>query len=225
MATLLLIEDDPHIQNMLVEKLAHEGYQTYSAYSGTEAELVMRQQGFDLILLDLMLPGKTGEEVLHSIRQISQVPVIVLSAKDSTESKIQLLNQGANDYMVKPYNLDELVARIEVQLRLHEAAPLTSTKTYKYGALTLDDHNHVIYYQDEEIDLTGIERAILTLFIKYPQKIFTKQEIFEVAWQDFYTGDDKTLSVHISNLRKKLKQYEEREWIETVWGIGFRLAR
>ncbi|AEA01873.1 MULTISPECIES: response regulator transcription factor [Aerococcus] len=223
MSKLLIVEDDPMIQAMLGEKLRLENYHFQPAYSATEGLLYIERESFDLILLDLMLPGMTGEEFLSQLRQANDVPVIVLSAKDSILSKVEVLKAGANDYMVKPYDLDELVARIEVQLKNRASVSSTGSEKFSYQGLCLDRLNQTISYQGKEVRLTQRERAILMLLLKYPKRIFTKQEIYEAAWQESYLGDNKTLSVHISNLRKKLKQASDRDWIETIWGLGFRL--
>ncbi|MDK6371797.1 response regulator transcription factor [Aerococcus urinae] len=223
MTIILIVEDDPSIQDMLSEKLKREGYDYKQAYSGTEALLNLDKTAFDLILLDLMLPGMTGEDFLSNLRKENNTPVIVLSAKDSSISKVTLLRAGANDYMVKPYDLNELMARIEVQLKNRQGTSSSNPEIISYQGLSLDQANHLISYQGQELSLTPRERAILSLLLTYPKRIFSKQEIYEGAWQEAYFGDDKTLSVHISNLRKKLKAVSGRDWIETIWGLGFRL--
>ncbi|WP_195854028.1 response regulator transcription factor [Aerococcus tenax] len=223
MASILIVEDDPNIQEVLSEKLKLEGYDFTQAYSGTEALLCLEKDNFDLVLLDLMLPGMTGEDFLANLRKEGDTPVIVLSAKDSSTSKVALLRAGANDYMVKPYDLNELLARIEVQLKNRQRILSSKAEIFSFEGLCLDQANQVITYQEQELSLTPRERAILILLLKSPKRIFTKQEIYEGAWQEAYYGDDKTLSVHISNLRKKLKEVSGRDWIETIWGLGFRL--
>ncbi|MCY3036084.1 MULTISPECIES: response regulator transcription factor [Aerococcus] len=223
MTTILIVEDDPSIQDMLSEKLKREGYDYKQAYSGTEALLNLDKTAFDLILLDLMLPGMTGEDFLSELRKENNTPVIVLSAKDSSFSKVTLLRAGANDYMVKPYDLNELMARIEVQLKNKQGTCSSNTEIITHQGLSLDQANQLISYQGQELSLTPRERAILRLLLTYPKRIFSKQEVYEGAWQEAYFGDDKTLSVHISNLRKKLKAVSGKDWIETIWGLGFRL--
>ncbi|WP_195851055.1 response regulator transcription factor [Aerococcus tenax] len=223
MASILIVEDDPNIQEVLSEKLKLEGYDFIQAYSGTEALLCLEKENFDLVLLDLMLPGMTGEDFLSNLRKENDTPVIVLSTKDSSTSKVNLLRAGANDYMVKPYDLNELVARIEVQLKNRQGNLSSKTENLPFEGLCLDQANKVITYQGQELSLTPRERAILILLLKSPKRIFTKQEIYEGAWQEAYYGDDKTLGVHISNLRKKLKEVSGKDWIETIWGLGFRL--
>ncbi|KAA9234344.1 MULTISPECIES: response regulator transcription factor [Aerococcus] len=223
MTTILIVEDDPSIQDMLSEKLKRDGYDYKQAYSGTEALLNLDKAAFDLILLDLMLPGMTGEDFLSNLRKENNTPVIVLSAKDSSTSKVSLLRAGANDYMVKPYDLNELMARIEIQLKNKQGTCSSNTEIISCQGLSLDQANQLISYQGKELSLTPRERAILRLLLTYPKRIFSKQEIYEGAWQEAYFGDDKTLSVHISNLRKKLKAVSGKDWIETIWGLGFRL--
>lgn len=223
MTTILIVEDDPSIQDMLSEKLKREGYDYKQAYSGTEALLNLDKAAFDLILLDLMLPGMTGEDFLSKLRKENNTPVIVLSAKDSSTSKVTLLRAGANDYMVKPYDLNELMARIEVQLKNKHGDSFYKSQIISYQGFSLDQANKLISYQGQELSLTPRERAIIGLLLTYPKRIFSKQEIYEGAWKEAYFGDDKTLSVHISNLRKKLKAISGKDWIETIWGLGFRL--
>lgn len=224
MSKILVIEDNPDIHALLKESLEKDGYQVASAYSGTEADLLLKDQAFDLILLDLMLPGLTGEELLLKIREKSQVPIIVMSAKDAIDSKVEVLKSGADDYMVKPFDLKEVLARIQVQLKRREReAYQAGARVHVVGGLAYDPVNQLLTYQDQELDLTRQEARILALFLQHPKKIFTKQEIYEAAWDDFYMGEDKTINVHVSNIRKKLSQQTGFAWIETVWGVGFRL--
>lgn len=227
MVSILLVEDDQEINNMLVEFLSQHEFKVTPAYSGTEGRLWIKSEAFDLVLLDLMLPGLSGEELLVEIRKISQVPVIVLSAKGQIESKVQVLRMGADDYMVKPFNLQELLARIQVCLKRNQiqAQTINQPIVYQLGGLSYNEETQVIAFQGQEIHLTAQERLILALLLKQPKKIFTKRELIELAWQDYYEGDDKTLNVHISNIRKKLTKVSQEDWIETVWGIGYRLKK
>ncbi|UPQ86454.1 response regulator transcription factor [Ignavigranum ruoffiae] len=223
MARILLIEDDVQINQLLVESLSKQGYQVVSAFSGTEGRMILAQETFDLILLDLMLPGLSGEDLLSEIRQTFAIPVIVISAKSSVDDKVKLLEHGADDYLVKPFDLKELAARIRVCLKRQYQNPALDEKVYQYQGLSYHPKTQLLTYQDQEIQLTPQERKLLVLFLKHPQKIFTKQELFTSAWEEDYYADDKTIHVHISNLRRRLLQQTGQEWIETVWGVGFRL--
>lgn len=223
MAEILIVEDNPDIHSMLTESLTKQGYQVSSAYSGTEAKMMLEMNKYDLILLDLMLPGMSGEELLQHFRQKTLTPVIVMSAKGSIESKVDVLEMGANDYVVKPFDLRELTARIQVQLNQQHGETREESQTLDIQGLVFDLDNKSLSYQDEEINLTRKEAKIIELFLKHPKKIFTKEEIYQQAWDDYYMGDDKTINVHVSNIRKKLLDQTGEEWIETVWGVGFRL--
>ena len=226
MTKILVIEDDVEINNLIKETLIKDGYQVTCAYSGTEGRLILKDQNFDLILLDLMLPGVSGESLLKEIHQELDLPIIVVSAKGEIEGKVQVLESGADDYLVKPFDLKELLARVQTCLRRSKAhRGVIDSTIYQHDGLKFDPINQVISYQDQEIILTPQERKILEILLKHPQKIFTKNELFELAWQDYYVGEDNTINVHISNLRRKLMKHTGKEFIETVWGIGFRLAK
>jgi len=223
MTSILIIEDDLHINQMLSELLSRQGYQVTSAFSGTEGLLWFNQQKFSLILLDLMLPGKTGQEVLQEIRQTSQTPVIVLTAVDTKESTISLLKNGANDYLAKPFNNDELLVRIEVQLRNQGQMPAERTLSYK--DITLDLETFQATLAGKKLDLSKKEFEILQCLMNNPKKVFSKGNLYESIWEEAYFGDDNTINVHISKLRNKLaKANPDQEYIQTVWGIGFKLA-
>ena len=217
---LLVVEDDTAINAMICEYLSKQGYACYSAFSGSEAGLLLKQESYDLIILDLMLPGKSGDQVLYELKKKQDTPVIVLSAKDSVESKVALLQSGADDYMCKPFDLKELQARIQVQIR--KCTPDVSAKK-SYQGLILHHDYCTIQINENTQKLTKHEYKILELLISHPKQAFTKKEIYEYAWEDDYFGDDKTITVHISNLRSKLAILSEREYIETIWGIGFKM--
>lgn len=219
MAHILIIEDDSSINSMLRDALGNSGYTC--AFSSTEGLLLLEREQFDLILLNLMLPGMRGDEVLRRGRQLTQAPFLVLSAVDSLESKVELLTLGADDYITKPFEIEELRARVLVQLRKHQSPAVQIT----VGELTLEPALHRIIVCGKEPSLTAREYRILELLMKNPTKIFSKQEIYESAWDSYYMGEDKTINVHISNIRQKLRRYTEQEYIETVWGIGFRMTQ
>lgn len=222
MEKILIIEDNDEINNLLKEMLLKEKYQVRQAFSGPEGLLYASQEAFSLCLLDLMLPGMRGEDVLEKIRESSKIPVIVISAKTDIDGKVELLQNGANDYITKPFDTREVMARVRIQLQGRGGV---EEKKTVYRELELDAEKHVIFVNGEELSLTKQEYNILELLMKHPDKIYSKQELFELAWDEYYVGVDKTLNVHISNIRKKIKCFSEREYIDTVWGIGFRLKK
>lgn len=225
MEQILIIEDDTDINNMTADALKKAGYDCVQAFSGTEGLLYIENQRFDLILLDLMLPGKNGEALLPQIKKLQGAPVIVVSARDSLDSKVELLNSGAEDYLTKPFEIRELIARIQVQLRRSSGRPEEKPQTLVWQDLTLNRDSFTASVRGRSIGLTRQEFRILELLLSHPDRVYSKQDIYDYAWDDFYVGEDKTVNVHISNIRKKLKTLSDREYIETVWGIGFRLAR
>ena len=198
------------------------GYECTSAFSGTEALLRMENSNFDLIILDLMLPGMSGDEVLKNIREKSKVPVIVLSAKDELDTKVDLLKLGANDYMTKPFALKELEARALVQLR--DSKENSQDGIIEFNNLKYDIQKKQVTIDGQSLSLTVHELKIMELLLHHPGRVFSKNEIYEYAWDDYYIGEDKTINVHISNIRQKIKKITYTEYIETVWGLGFKLA-
>lgn len=225
MSKILIVEDDTNINNMIHEVLTKQGYECIQAFSGTEGLLYVKQEELLLVLLDLMLPGMSGEELLAEIKARGNTPVIVMSAKDSLDSKVELLTSGAEDYMTKPFELEELVARVGVQVRRFAGQGETVGKKPTYKNLVLHEERFSAEVEGRELELTKQEYKILELFLLHPKKVFSKQDIYDYAWEDVYIGEDKTINVHISNIRKKIKNITEDEYIETVWGIGFRLAK
>lgn len=222
MKKILIVEDDVNINNLLKEALSQKGYTCGQAFSGTEAALWLEKESWMLVLLDLMLPGMTGEEVLQLIRRQGDTPVIVLTAKDAMEEKLDLLTSGADDYITKPFDINEVIARVQIQLR--HAGQEAEPDRIECGGITLDDKTYQIWVDGQEIlHLTRQEYAILELLIRHPKQVFRKEAIFTYAWEEEYMGETKTLDVHISNIRKKLKAVTDKEYIQTVWGIGYRL--
>lgn len=221
--TIMVVEDDTNINGLLKTVLEKEGYQVIQAFSGTEAELVLKmKQEVTLVLLDLMLAGVSGEEVLKSIREKGNIPVIVLTAKDSLDEKIGMLTQGADDYITKPFEIPEVLVRIQVQLR-HMGRDMERNQIV-YRNLMLDKSNYEVSIGKQKIPkFTKQEFAILELLASHPKRVFSKEEIFTYAWEEPYMGETKTLDVHISNIRKKIKIVTEEEYIETIWGIGYRI--
>ena len=219
----MVVEDDTNINNLLKTALEKAGYQVLQAFSGTEAELILQmRESIALVLLDLMLPGISGEEVLKHIRERGNLPVIVLTARDSLDEKIGMLTQGADDYITKPFEIPEVIARIQVQLRHAERG--IENKQMAYRNLVLDKVTYQVRIDGKVVSqITKQEFAILELLVSHPKQVFSKEDIFSYAWNEPYMGETKTLDVHISNIRKKIKQVTTDEYIETVWGIGYRL--
>lgn len=218
MKTILIIDDDVYIGDMLNEKLSGDGYSVLRAYSGTEALLLLERKRPDLILLDLMLPGLSGEEVL---RKISGIPVIVVSAKADVGGKVRLLLGGAADYITKPFDIDELSARIAVQLRKNPSEEKGSA--LEYAGITLDDSCHSVSVSGGEVRLTRTEYAILKILMQNGGGVVTKSRLLEMIAEDTPDCTENTLKVHVSNLRIKLREKCGRDCIEAVWGIGFKL--
>lgn len=219
MKTILIIDDDIHIGNMLEETLTKEGYRILRAYSGTEALLVLSGAKPDLILLDLMLPGLEGEDLLP---QIKGIPVIVVSAKIDIDNKVNLLLGGAVDYVTKPFHTKELLARIAIHLR--SAEPNTrATAILTFDDLTLNADTHMVSIGANDIKLTRTECAILKLLMQYPTQVITKSRLLELISEDTPDCTEGSLKMHISNLRKKLREVHHKDYIESVWGIGFKL--
>lgn len=219
MQTILIIDDDVAIGDLEQEVLARAGYAVLRAYSGTEALLLLRSSRPDLILLDLMLPGLSGEEVLPQIRGI---PVIVVSARASVQDKVALLLGGAADYLTKPFDTKELLARVAVRLRETSRSPLAAVCTC--GDLTLDMASHAVRVGGVPVQLTRTEYAILKLLMQNPGQVLAKSVLLDRISEDTPDCTENSLKTHISNLRGKLRGVSGRDYIEAVWGIGFRLA-
>lgn len=218
MKNILIIDDDIHIGNVLEEILVKEEYSISRAYSGTEAILVLAHTKPDLILLDLMLPGLSGEDVLP---QIKGIPVIIVSAKVAVDSKVALLLGGAVDYITKPFDTKELLARIAVQFRnkaISEAASILM-----FDELKLDTNTHITTMNGCEVRLTRTEYAILKLLVQNPSQVVTKSLLLERISEDTPDCTESSLKMHICNLRKKLREINDKDYIEAVWGIGFKL--
>lgn len=218
MKTILIIDDDIYIGNVLEEALTKDGYRVSRAYSGTEALLVLSQSKPDLVLLDLMLPGLNGEEVLP---QIEGIPVIVVSAKVDVDDKVDLLLSGAVDYITKPFNTKELLARVAVQLR--NSANNGPVSVLTYGDLILDADTHTVTVSETEVKLTRTEYAILKLLMQNPTQIITKSKLLDRISEDTPDCTENSLKTHISHLRAKLRKVKDKDYIEAVWGIGFKM--
>lgn len=220
---ILIVEDSRDVNGVLCEALNMAGYETDSAYDGISAMKKLKSSEYELLILDIMLPYKSGDMILKELREFSMVPVIVISAKDMTCTKVELLKMGADDYITKPFDLDEVVARVESNLRRTAKKNVVSRK-YSYGALEFDEENGTVRIDGKEVDLTQKEYCILRIMIQNPAKVFTKANLYETVWNEEYTGDDNTIKAHMSNLRNKLKKAgDEFDYIETVWGLGYRM--
>lgn len=218
MKSILVVDDDIHIGNVLEELLTKEGYKVSRAYSGTETLLVLSQTKPDLILLDLMLPGLNGEDILPHIKGI---PVIVVSAKVDIDSKVDLLLRGAVDYVTKPFNMKELLARISVHLK--NAANMSVSSALTFDDIILNTDTHIVSVSNVEIKLTRTEYAILKLLMQNPSQVITKSLLLDRISTDTPDCTESSLKMHISNLRKKLRDVNDKDYIEAVWGIGFKM--
>jgi len=218
MKTIAIIDDDLYIGDMLEKVLKKEGYETLRAYSGTEALMLLERTRPDLILLDLMLPGLSGEELLE---RVCSIPIIVISAKVDISDKVNLLLRGACDYLTKPFDIQELLARITVQFRNQKT---TQTKQLlRYQEIEMDAAAHELRVNGQPVRVTRTEFAILKLLIQNPSQVVTRSVILDRISTDTPDCTENSLNVHISNLRKKLREVTDRDYIEAVWGIGFRL--
>lgn len=280
MTKILVIEDDKEINRLICEYLTESGYEMLSATNGIAGlSLLESTPDIDLCLLDLMLPMKSGDRVMQSLREFSDVPVIVLSAKDTVQTKIDLFRLGVDDYITKPFDLDELLVRVEAVLSrcaYRKTVEFTSgskglgrrssdyknvvaskdnngrsglerenvnvsggaehdVKTaqmrvlhkeyiYTYKTLTMDDEAKIVTVNGNKLVLTAKEYSILRLLLTNPNKLFSKANLFESVWDETYYPEDNVLKVHMSNLRNKIKKYDDQEYIETVWGMGYKLA-
>lgn len=223
---LLIVEDDKEINHMLAAFLEENGYLVDSVYNGAKAASIMKQQEYSLILMDLMLPYKSGDDLIKELRGYSDIPVIVLSAKSMMETRLEVLRMGADDYIMKPFDLDEVLVRIEVVLRRSNKDSQPEVHQLVCRDLILDMDRNQVILKGQEIPLTAKELHILKLLLENPKKTFTKANLFETIWKEPYYQEDNTLNVHMSNLRSKLKKaVDGEEYIETVWGIGYRLKQ
>lgn len=221
---ILIVEDDNHINHMLNELLAANGYNTIQAFSGTEALIYIQKQPPAAVILDLMLPGMTGEELLTKMKtDYPQTAVLVASAKEAVSTKISLLRAGADDFITKPFDTEELLARLEAVLR--RSKPQTDTDvTICYKDLTIYPESYTVFVGKTELPLTRREYLILELLMKNPGKVFTKSNLYESVWNEEFLGEDNAINVHISNIRQKLaKLHPDETYIQTVWGIGFKM--
>ena len=235
MARALVVEDDAAINDVVTTALSRAGHDVTQAFSGSEARLLLCGAAggapFDVVVCDLMLPGVTGEELVGLVRgQGDGTPVVVISARSASADKVGLLRLGADDYLVKPFNLDELVARVEVQLR-HRGSGGRGGAALRWRRWELDPEARTLVVAPGEegepggaVALTRIEFNVLELLVRRPNKVFSKAELFELAWGEPVAGDDATVAVHVSNIRSKLRATGTDSYVRTVWGMGFKLA-
>lgn len=224
---ILIVEDNNEINHMLTELLQNNGYATQSAYSGTEALLYLEKQIPRAVILDLMLPGMTGEELLVRIKDVdSDIAVIIASAKEDVHTRVDLLRAGADDYVVKPFDTEELLARLEVALRRNGRNGQDENRSARltFKDIVMESDRFRVTVSGQEIALTRREYLILALLMSNPSKVFTKNNIYESVWNEEFVGEDNAVNVHISNIRQKLAKVNgEETYIQTVWGIGFKM--
>lgn len=229
MARLLLIEDDASINEVVSTHLTRAGHTVTQAFSGSEARMLLDggsgQGPFDVVITDLMLPGLPGEKIVELVRaRDSATPIVVISARVTPADKIDLLRLGADDYLTKPFDLNELLARVEVQLRRRGVTESVAAEALRWHEWELDPEARTLSVAGEHVALTKIEFNILELLVRRPNKVFGKAELFELAWGEPFSGDDSVVAVHVSNIRAKLRASGTDTYIKTVWGMGFKLA-
>lgn len=224
--SILVVEDDADINRLLCTFLGKKGYVTESAFSGSEAKLLSSMRSYDLILLDLMLPGMSGEELTKELRSHSYVPIIVISAKASMKDKINMLKCGADDYITKPFDKEEILARVEAQLRRYKKfiTPEQTSERMVYQDIMMDMNSRTVQVAGKPLSFTSKEFELLAMLVRSPGKVFTREDLYQAVWHEKYAIEDNTINVHMSNLRSKLSKYNpDQTYIETVWGIGFKL--
>lgn len=222
---ILIIEDNIDINNLLRDILIKENYEVRQCFTAMEALLQKDLEEFDLMILDLMMPVKSGEEFIKEIRDKSiSIPIIVISAKIDVDSRVNVLNIGADDFIKKPFEKEDVLARIQANIRRYrEFSKINSSLNYKNLKYNKQMENFTI--NGNELQLTKTELNILKLFIENQNRIFTKKNLYEAVWKDNFAADEDTINVHISNIRNKIKKFDSEEYIETVWGIGYRLRK
>ncbi|CEK33838.1 DNA-binding response regulator [[Clostridium] sordellii] len=223
---ILVVEDDVDINNLITKTLEKHDYKVTQAFSGSEALLQLSISEFKLILLDLMLPGMSGEDIINKTREKKEIPIIVISAKTSLQDKVNVLNIGADDYIIKPFELEEVIARVNSLLRRYKKYEINtpSNEVYKFKNIMIEEETRKVKVKEKEIHLTGYEFDILSILIKHPNRVYSRESLYEQVWKNGYYGEDNSVNVHISNIRKKIKSVaEDEDYIKTVWGIGFKL--
>lgn len=225
---ILLIEDDKEISDMLKNFLITENFEVVTAFDGENACRKFLSDEYSLVLLDLMMPKKDGMEVMKVIRENSTVPIIIISAKDTDSDKTLGLGLGADDYITKPFSVTEVLARIKSNIRRntkYAAGSVTEDAILAKGSLTVNTNDYSVLKNGDKIELTVKEFEILKLLMKNPEKVYTKEQIYSLIWNDYYCGDENAVNVHISRLRSKIEDNPRNpQYIVTVWGIGYKLG-
>ena len=222
MSKILIIEDDMTINGLLRSIIEKSGYAADCASNGTDGLAMGLHGDYSLILLDLMLPEKTGEDIVKELRKVNTTPIIVLSAKSETHNRVELLRLGADDYITKPFDIDEVLLRIQAVLR---RTAQQETKEIIFRELVIKTDSKRVFVNGEELACTATEYAILELLMKNPDRIFSKRTLYEIVMGEDYLQEDNTMNVHISNLRRKIAKYTDNKYIETVYGMGYRLVK
>ena len=217
---ILIIEDYLMINGLLSGILQKSGYETESATDGMQGLHMALEKDYQMILMDLMLPLKSGEEILRELRKGKRTPVIVISAKSDVNNRIELLRLGADDFVCKPFDIDEVMLRIEAVLRRVE----DKKDSLVHKEMRLDPENKRVYIGENELVCTAMEYAILEIMLRNPNKIFSKRNLFESATGEDYMSEENTMNVHMSNLRKKISKLTDEPYIDTVYGMGYRMA-
>ncbi len=219
---ILIVDDDVHISELIALYLAKEGYDTKQVYSGRKAVEEFSKYSPHLVLLDIMLPEMDGYQVCREIRQISKVPIIMLTAKGEVFDKVLGLELGADDYIVKPFDSKELVARVKAVLRRYEYKEVTEvSKQIVVPNMTINESNYVVTYHGEELELPPKEFELLNFLAKHPNQVFTREQLLDKIWGYEFMGDTRTVDVHVKRIREKMP-YDDSWGIKTVWGVGYK---
>ena len=222
---ILVVEDDLDLNFILCKILTNAGHRVQSAFSGSEALALLERGDYDGVILDLMLPEVSGEALISWVRKVSTVPILVVSAKSGLDSRVEVLGMGADDYLVKPFESAEVLARVGALLRRSKQFARKEAKELRHKNVVLDRKSHLVSVLGQELTLTSKEFKILSLLLANPKTVYTKPKLYEAIWDEDYAVEENALNVHVSNLRKKLKAVDSgNDYIETVWGIGFKLS-
>lgn len=229
MKRILLVEDEKEISLMVKNYLTKEGYIVDTAFNGEEGLFQFRRKDYSLVILDIMMPKMDGIELIKRIREKSNVPAIILSAKDGEIDKALGLGFGADDYVAKPFSMVELSARVKAAIRRateYSNEEVKQNKVIKVDDLTIDINNYSVKRGDEDLKLTNKEFEIFKLFLTNPNIVFTKEQIYRQVWEDEFMGDDNIINVHIRRLREKVEREPSKpKYIKTLWGIGYKYER
>lgn len=226
MNCVLIVEDDSDINNFINDYFVIKGYTTIQAFSGTEGLLRLKnEKNICCVILDLMLPGISGEEIIQEVRKVSDVPIITVSAKNEEEAKIEVLKLGADDFLLKPFNLEELQLKVERNIQKYLNQQVSYKKHEEFKNIILNQETREVFVDGQNVYFTSKEFDILMLLIQNPNKVISKERIFKEVWHEDYCIDTQTVTVHIKNIRKKIKEINPTTpTIETVWGIGFKIC-